>query len=52
MKKQKYVSPDFTKVVFTSRNDILNGSGYTQFSLFGTDGIGDDSNLDSVMWGQ
>ena len=52
MKKQNYVSPELTKLILTSGNDILNSSGYSQFSLFGDNGVGDDSNLDRVIWGQ
>ena len=52
MKKQNYILPELTQIVLTSKNDILNSSGYTQFSLFGDNGVGDDSNLDRVIWGQ
>ena len=52
MQKRNYSHPEFSKIAINSKDDILNTSGYTAFSLFGDDGVGNDSDLDRVIWGQ
>ena len=52
MKQRIYIRPEASEIVLDAKDDILSTSGYTQFSLFGTDGVGDDSGLDRVIWGQ
>ena len=52
MEKKNYKHPEMFEFTLNPKEDILTGSGYTKYELFGTDGVGDISDVDKVFWGQ
>ena len=52
MEKKNYNNPEMSEIELNTKEDILTGSGYTDYDLYDEGKIADISEVDKVYWGK